>query len=462
MHIILQCIVLAIFTITTHSQSCLNTSGKEVDWWFILKMPLNSTQKWTGLEYFYCDSVNNCKEFNLQDDELSSSTSPLMSTIKQINFEDNNFVNMLWSDQPIKGTTYSSNAHSKGIMSAKLDGDKNAFIISHSTPRFPKLDDSGKIADDVHENFPKYGQHFLCLSTTSDDINDVLAQMYYQAEIVIYKVGSTPRSKLFNKDNYKELDKLWYSKQSGKIGKQEPYRHRTPYHSHNIFTTRGNQEFSVFSQNQKYNQDIYSQLIVKTFNQNLIMETWVRKPHGSGLEDAVCNTYETLSNKKVSFSGKNKSKAIKFEYSYTKDHSKYGITFIKEAPSTSRGGSFIATDYSHPSLKGQIFVSGKNRSKRSLEQEDIYQWEEDAGGKTSFDMHVHPEPAATKRKADHDESHSPIKKRATDKNKPYVCLSDLNRQQSQWTRGGVVYCFQNEYLWKHLDKAFVERQDCDS
>lgn len=61
--------------------------------------------------------------------------------------------------------------------------------------------------------------------------------------------------------------------------------------------------------------------------QNLIMETWVRRPKAAGLEKPVCDTYESSSNEKVSYSGKTAGgDTITFEYSYTKDHSKYGIT----------------------------------------------------------------------------------------------------------------------------------------
>lgn len=54
----------------------------------------------------------------------------------------------------------------------------------------------------------------------------------------------------------------------------------------------------------------------------------------------------------MSFHGKNKHKDVTFTYSYTKDHSKYGITLPRDPTSTSKGESFITTDYSQSSLKG--------------------------------------------------------------------------------------------------------------
>ena len=136
-------------------------------------MPYNKKERWSGkfqlyslgLEYFYCDSANNCKEFQLQNGKLDSPDSPLMRSIKQIKFDDDDVFSMLWSDQPFKDLTYSTHAHSKGIMSARFNGDQKAFVISHSTPRFPKLDDERKymyitlirIMMEVEDNFNKYG-----------------------------------------------------------------------------------------------------------------------------------------------------------------------------------------------------------------------------------------------------------------------------------------------------------------
>ena len=49
-------------------------------------------------------------------------------------------MSVLWSDQPYGKSTVSDKAHSKGILSASLSG--NGFVINHSTPNFPVLDDS--------------------------------------------------------------------------------------------------------------------------------------------------------------------------------------------------------------------------------------------------------------------------------------------------------------------------------
>ncbi|CAD8065439.1 unnamed protein product [Paramecium primaurelia] len=477
MHIILQCLVLAQLILITLSQSCLNSKGQEVDWWFILKMPKNRDEGWTGFEYFYCDKDNDCIEFNLQDDNLDSATSPLMQTIKTIDFTDDKFISILWSDQPNGKITYSNHAHSKGIMRAGLEGKKNAFIISHSTPRFPKLNEYGQIDDEVEDNFARNGQHFLCLSTTTDKIDEILAESYYEAEIQIYKVSQTP-TKIFGRGYYPNIQKLWQTKKPGKGESHHRYSKTTLY-SHVRFTTRENQKFKIFSKNEDFEQDFYAKFVAEELQQDLIMETWVRQK-GKGLDKPVCEKYQTSSNHQVSFHGKNKHKDVTFTYSYTKDHSKYGITLPRDPTSTSKGESFITTDYSQSSLKGQILTSVKNLQRSKIfnvdedtvikEDEDEDEEMADASPKPDDSMDVdHPKKEekllGRKRKRDEpEELEPPSKKMPTEKkNKDkYVCVSDLNRQQSQWFRGGVVYCFYNENLWGHIDKAFVGKQLCKS
>ncbi|KAL4475090.1 hypothetical protein ABPG74_001786 [Tetrahymena malaccensis] len=46
--------------------------------------------------------------------------------------------------------------------------------------------------------------------------------------------------------------------------------------------------------------------------------------------------------------------------------------------------------------------------------------------------------------------------------KPYVCLGDINRQTSQWKRGGGTVCFQNQQVYNNFRKIMVQQQDCSS
>lgn len=100
-------------------------------------------------------------------------------------------------------------------MRASLNGNNKAFIISHSTPRFPKLNSEGEIDDTVEDNFHRNGQHFMCLSTTTSDIDEYLAKLYIEAEISIYQHSSTP-DKASKFREFRNLVDLWATRKSSK------------------------------------------------------------------------------------------------------------------------------------------------------------------------------------------------------------------------------------------------------
>uniref|UniRef100_A0A914WQT2 Deoxyribonuclease II n=1 Tax=Plectus sambesii TaxID=2011161 RepID=A0A914WQT2_9BILA len=49
---------------------------------------------------------------------------------------------------------------------------------------------------------------------------------------------------------------------------------------------------------------------------------------------------------------------------------------------------------------------------------------------------------------------------SVDKRNPYVCIGDINRQQSQSTRSGGAMCLRNELLWELFHDAVGKVEDC--
>lgn len=60
---------------------------------------------------------------------------------------------------------------------------------------------------------------------------------------------------------------------------------------------------------------------------------------------------------------------------------------------------------------------------------------------------------------DHSKLGCAMRDTATDK--PLVCVGDINRMYSQWTRGGGTCCFENIKLWTALNAAFEQHETCD-
>merc|ERR1712176_1453489 len=45
---------------------------------------------------------------------------------------------------------------------------------------------------------------------------------------------------------------------------------------------------------------------------------------------------------------------------------------------------------------------------------------------------------------------------------PIVCVGDINRMYSQYTRGGGTCCFEHLGLWKAMSSAFAGHDECGS
>lgn len=74
----------------------------------------------------------------------------------------------MWSDQAPEKSASSTYAHSKGF--SAFDNNQG-FIISHSAPRYPEYDlEKNEIYLDLAYNAIKSGQHFLCISLDSNNL----------------------------------------------------------------------------------------------------------------------------------------------------------------------------------------------------------------------------------------------------------------------------------------------------
>ncbi|CAD8149190.1 unnamed protein product [Paramecium octaurelia] len=292
-------------------QTCIDHSGNAIDWWFILKMPTDKTFSVRGMDYLYCDANNNCGTFDWQTDQLDDLTSPLQRTIAQIDFHDDNVMSVLWSDQPWNKNTISDRAHSKGILSANINGD--AFLISHSTPTFPMLDDAyDQIVLGMPSSSQVYGQHYMCLSITTTEANR-LATEYIIAETLTNRANSpaafaTAFPQLYQlKTNSRTKT---YQTESGTVlsaALQDSIK----------ISSKGGFKLTAYSKNENLVEDFYADVVAPALGVDLIMETWGNGT--GGLQDPVCDQVPKSYSNLVRQHGA-------FSFSYTKDHSKYGLT----------------------------------------------------------------------------------------------------------------------------------------
>ncbi|KAM3139026.1 hypothetical protein pb186bvf_008837 [Paramecium bursaria] len=287
-------------------QNCLNQYGSPVDYWVIFKLPKDSSVLLDGWAYYYCDSTTKCVSIAYMPDKIGDSTSPLQRTVAQINFADTNVMSVLWSDQPYGKSTVSDKAHSKGILSASLSG--NGFVINHSTPNFPVLDDAyTKIVTGMPTSADVYGQHYFCASMTSSQI-EILALQYKIAQVITNKSSSPPSFATSFPNIYSLKDNS---------------RGTTPLSGNTIVQTKGGLQIKAISTNMANQVDFYAYQVAPAIQANIAVETWGNGT--GGLQDPQCSqTYKSVSNLYRMHDG--------YKFKYTKDHSKFGISQSRSNP----------------------------------------------------------------------------------------------------------------------------------
>ncbi|CAD8136668.1 unnamed protein product [Paramecium pentaurelia] len=296
-------LIFLFLTIATAS-NCLNQYGQIVDYWLIFKLPKDTVNQYTGMEYYYCDSTTQCAELKYQYDKLNDFTSALQVTMEQVHFKDTNTMNVIWNDQPFDKDYYPDMAHSKGVLSASLNGQ--GFIINHSTPKFPIMDSNyDEIILGMPSNSYTNAQHFMCFSVTTSEIERI-AQQLIIAEVITVRANSPSDFKTKYPNLYSLKDTTRKSQQSsGSLTVQ----------------TRQGLSLQVISTNQHNQVDFYASIVAPKLKVGLVVQTW----GSGGLQPPDCtSSYQTFSNLSRLQNG--------YKFSYTKDHSKFGISLNSNIP----------------------------------------------------------------------------------------------------------------------------------
>ncbi|KAL4468534.1 hypothetical protein ABPG74_005037 [Tetrahymena malaccensis] len=290
-----------IITIIKSDPSCINPQGNQVDWFITLK--LNN-----GDDFAYCDSMS-CDKIKLTGFKINDvQNSPILKTLKQIKQNPNNdkLGYLLWNDQPpnnMKATV--SNAHAKGFISL---GQKSGFILIHSVPEFPAFadDNLNEILLKIDESQQKFGQHFLCTSTSLENL-EKLACGY---NIDNPKVYSSFLPSFVNQSSYPCLNQMKNNKRNTKT-KQMTI----------TYTTLQGETFTKFSKNKDNEIPLYEQIVTQELKTGLLVQSW-----GRPYEEASCSgSYQVISNTRVQIDGAS-------QFKDTQDHSKYGISTDKTKP----------------------------------------------------------------------------------------------------------------------------------
>jgi len=80
----------------------------------------------------------------------------------------------MYNDEPTNGHVDNVRGHTKGVVVAN---DISGFWMIHSVPKFPPAMDEGSY--DYPHTGTTYGQSFLCISFTGDQLANVGKQLQY-------------------------------------------------------------------------------------------------------------------------------------------------------------------------------------------------------------------------------------------------------------------------------------------
>jgi deoxyribonuclease-2 len=334
---------------------CVDADGNQVDWWFQYKMP--NSYKTT-----YTDSNSPKSAYLKISGALDDKENPpaLIMTLRSLaSGGGKNDEKIAWepyfmyNDQPDNAKPSSSYGHTKGVVST----GSNPFWLLHSTPNFPSSD--GKPTFYFPESEIIYGQTFLCVAISASEFDNVGTQLSYTHPYVyVNKVGDISK-------DYPKLASLLDG---------------------NFITSPGAtnvQKFGKFThmaKNSNWDDDMYENLVAKTLNSDLVVESWIR----GGAEGTYCKPAHKYSVVDVETLSALDMDGTNITWRESQDHAKWALTQDSGHPyvciadinrmksQRTRAGGIFCFENSNlaEQLSGTIQTAHKCRGSRGGEKEE--------------------------------------------------------------------------------------------
>ncbi|KHJ92182.1 deoxyribonuclease II [Oesophagostomum dentatum] len=345
-------VVLMLARISSTKTACKNMEGNDVDWFAALKLPPNADNS-KGYSFVYFDSTQT--EWKKSSELINSRKSAIGVTVDQIYEKSTRkmFKIAYNDDSPIRDAE-SGRGHSKGVA---LFDEKNGFWLLHSVPNYPPINRPLEVSVTEKYDYPesgaKYAQSFLCLSLDADVLPEIGQYMRF-AQVTPF-IANLP-------DYFKKLAPVLQDV----VGKKSLGRSDTIYNITASIKTLEGKKITIFSKHKKSRSDLWHDFIAQNIKAQMAVETWrkgVAKDVGARCDEDKYHVYDI-----------NSLTVLGAKYSYSNDHSKWGISL--------------------------------------------------------------------------------------DKKVPVVCIGDINRQESQFKRGGGAVCMKDEKLWKTFYNSIYDYVGC--
>jgi len=317
------------------SLSCINDSGKHVDYSYSFKYP-------RGFEYAYMDAHT---KLHKSAKEMDTAHSSVTETIMQMHHSGVSYV--MWNDEPPKGhASAAPNAHSKGLL---LFTSSGGVWLTHSLPHFPV--ESKTVSGLWKKGSKNYGQSFLCITVSAKEIQK-LVPMFKITRPTIYASYFDSKAK----KEFGELEEL------SKKGRKD-WDKDTMTTGINI-KSKGGVTFHVYGKAGAWGtkKDLYHDLVAP-HEGKLYMEGW---RHGVGVWGPACGKNEVIDITEVSFPGQ--------DWTVMQDHSKWavgekGSTFCvgdlnRAKGQDKRGGATVCIKTGHFASEMRKVISDKDKCRK--------------------------------------------------------------------------------------------------
>ena len=259
---------------------CLDNNGKQVDWWFMYKMP-------NGYQFAYedPDSGDASTPLTLYTRDMDNESDPVAITRTLQALAENNATRweahargeaadaaaadsatpsyFLYNDQPDVGDASSTYGHTKGVVAAAPDHKSGLWIV-HSTPHWPAS--TGKARFYFPDSEKIYGQTFLCLSLDQGELDTVGQQLLFTRPFIYHTTN------LFSEppDNVS----TYYPNIAATLAGQWDKVPGTSVQLLNVGSST--QTFTSLAKNKEWNDDLWENLVAVHYKSGFLVESWMR------------------------------------------------------------------------------------------------------------------------------------------------------------------------------------------
>ncbi|XP_055640538.1 deoxyribonuclease-2-beta [Toxorhynchites rutilus septentrionalis] len=277
---------------------CRDENNNVVDWYYLYKLPVKISDgpSHAGVRYTFI-TPNEANNWQLSNRNINETDSIPGRTLDTVLKDSKDLLVLLYNDEPPLNKTDEIRGHAKGVV--VTDGSFGFWLI-HSVPKYPpELGQSYTYP----ETGKKYGQSFLCISMTADQMEFVGQQLLLnEPHVYSFNAPAILRDRfplLVQAGNMKNYDK-------------------PPHWNIVELKSRAGVAFHSFAKNRLFRKELYADLIAPALQVDLFVESWQR---GSGDLPSDCSTsnWKVLNVKKVSI-GK------RYRFTTLDDHSKWAVS----------------------------------------------------------------------------------------------------------------------------------------